>query len=338
VKVLVTGHTGFKGAWLSLLLTKQGHEVSGVALDPLPGGVFERARVGELLHKEFRADIRDGNLMTDLVQQIQPEVVYHLAAQPLVRESYERPRETLDTNIWGTINIVDACIVNESVKRLVVVTTDKVYRNVEQQTGYVEEDALGGDDPYSASKACADLLTATWARSFGRGDLAIATARSGNVIGGGDVSKDRLIPDLLNAFRRGEPALIRYPNAVRPWQHVLDALSGYVLLADYLNMHPKFSSWNFASSESNLATVADVCKKVCDIWGDQAAWVEDKDTNPHEAGLLLLNARKAERDLHWRNKLGVDDALRWTLDWEMADSNSDIRELCYAQIMKYSKT
>jgi len=337
MNVLVTGHTGFKGSWLTLLLAKAGHEVSGVALDPLPDGVFERARVGELLKKEFRADIRDGALVTNLIQEIQPELVFHLAAQPLVRESYEHPRETLDTNIWGTLNVVDACLTNESVKRLVVITTDKVYRNVEKREGYLEDDPLGGDDPYSASKACADLLTATWAHSFGREGLAIATARSGNVIGGGDVSKDRLIPDLLSAFRQGTPTKVRYPNAVRPWQHVLDALSGYVLLANYLEKHRSFSAWNFASDANSLATVSDVCNTVTDLWGHGPGWVADQEQNPHVAGLLLLNAKKAEKSLGWRNKLGVKQAIEWTLDWERSVQSADPREICYSQIEAYSK-
>jgi CDP-glucose 4,6-dehydratase len=335
MKVLVTGHTGFKGSWLTLVLTQAGHDVSGIALDPLPNGIFEKARVGNLLTKEFRADIRDGALVTNLVQEIQPELVFHLAAQPLVRESYEHPRETLDTNIWGTLNLIDACLAIESVKRLVVVTTDKVYRNIEKTTGYQEDDPLGGDDPYSVSKACADLLTSSWAHSFGRPGLGIATARSGNVIGGGDVSKDRLIPDLLDAFEHGQAAKIRYPNAVRPWQHVLDALSGYLLLANYLVANKDFSSWNFASDETNLATVADVCDMVAGLWGRKASWVTDASTNPHEAGLLLLNAKKAEAVLGWRNKLGVNDAIKWTLDWEKSTKASDARQVSYAQITKY---
>lgn len=336
MKVLVTGHTGFKGAWLTMMLADAGHEVFGIALDPRAGGVYEKARVSELLAGEYRADIRDANLMINLVQQIEPELVFHLAAQPLVRESYEHPRETLDTNVWGTLNIVDASLVNESVKRLVVVTTDKVYRNTEKLEGYREEDPLGGDDPYSASKAAADLLTQTWARSFGRKDLAIATARSGNVIGGGDVSPDRLIPDLLRAFASGRPTDIRYPNAVRPWQHVLDALSGYLLLAEYLESNPEFSSWNFASDEKNLATVAEVCDKVTTIWGDGAAWVAQSGNHPHEASLLLLNASKAEQLLGWQNKLGVNDAIAWTLDWEKQAHTNDARILCREQIAAYA--
>lgn len=337
MKVLVTGHTGFKGAWLTLMLTEAGHDVYGIALDPLPDGVFERARVSDLLKGEFRADIRDANLMVTLVQEIEPELVFHLAAQPLVRESYERPRETLETNVWGTLNIVDACISSDAVGRLVVVTTDKVYRNVERLEGYREDDALGGADPYSASKAAADLLTQTWSRSFGRPELGIATARSGNVIGGGDVSPDRLIPDLVRAFANGEPALIRYPSAVRPWQHVLDALSGYLLLAEHLSTHKQFSAWNFASDQRNLATVAEVCDRVTKSWGAEARWVVDSGANPHEANLLLLDATKAENELSWRNKLGVDEAIEWTLDWEKQSGSGDARELCYQQIASYAK-
>lgn len=337
MRVLVTGHTGFKGSWLTLMLSKAGHDVFGIALEPPPGGVFEKAQIHELLAGEYRADIRDANLMVDLFQQIEPELVFHLAAQPLVRESYERPRETLETNIWGTLNIVDASMVSEIVSRLVVVTTDKVYRNTERLAGYREDDALGGDDPYSASKAAADLLTRTWSQAFGRPGLAIATARSGNVIGGGDVSPDRLIPDLTRAFEAGDTAQIRYPLAVRPWQHVIDALSGYLLLANYLETHAEFSSWNFASNQKSLATVAEVCDKVTALWGEGASWAIDKTANPHEASLLLLDASKSEKQLGWRNKLGVDDALDWTLQWVKQAKNGDAREACNEQIEKYAK-
>ena len=337
MKVLVTGHTGFKGSWLTMMLAHAGHEVFGIALDPLANGVFEKARVGELLEGEFRADIRDANLMVNLVQEIEPEVVFHLAAQPLVRVSYERPRETLETNVWGTLNILDACIANDGVRRAVIVTTDKVYRNVERIEGYREEDPLGGDDPYSASKAAADLLTRTWWHSFGRSGLNLATARSGNVIGGGDVSPDRLIPDLLKAFSQGQAARIRYPSAVRPWQHVLDALSGYLLLATYLETNDRFNSFNFASDESNLATVADVCDKVANWWGNEATWVVSEGEHPHEASLLLLNASKASAELGWRNKLGVDEAIDWTLEWERQSLTNDPRQLCYRQIERYAE-
>lgn len=335
MRVLITGHTGFKGSWLTLMLNQSGHEVSGIALDPLPGGIFDRARVGQLLDQEFRADVRDANLMMNLVQTISPEVVFHLAAQPLVRESYDKPRETLETNVWGTLNIVDACIAVESVQRLIVITTDKVYRNEERLEGYREDDPLGGADPYSASKACADLLTQTWSHSYGREGLAITTARSGNVIGGGDVSPDRLIPDLLRAAESGTPALIRYPSAVRPWQHVLDAISGYVALDTYMKSHQDFSSWNFASDESNLATVREVCTMVADDLGKPEIWQLDESANPHEASLLLLNANKAKSELGWRNLLDVSNAISWTLNWEKTSRTDDPREVCHRQLLDY---
>ncbi|MFZ4497882.1 MAG: CDP-glucose 4,6-dehydratase, partial [Candidatus Nanopelagicales bacterium] len=227
---LVTGHTGFKGAWMTMWLTSQGHQVSGLALDPEPGALFETAKLHPLLAHDIRADIRDSANVMDALRVTAPDVVIHLAAQPLVRESYLNPRWTFETNVMGTMNVLEAVQQTPSVKTQLIITTDKVYRNVNQVAGYVEPDPLGGDDPYSASKAMADLLTHSWVTSFGGPPTAVA--RAGNVIGGGDVCKDRLIPDVIAALASGKAPVLRYPNAVRPWQHVLDCINGYLMLVD----------------------------------------------------------------------------------------------------------
>jgi CDP-glucose 4,6-dehydratase len=219
---LLTGHTGFKGTWLSLLLSSAGHEVSGISLNPVEGSLFSRVRPRDLLNADVRLDIRDAAAVHEQIARIAPDVVIHLAAQPLVRESYRDPRGTFDTNVWGTINVLEATRRTESVQATLIVTTDKVYRNDGRSTGYVESDPLGGHDPYSASKAMADLATQSWRASYPGTPIAIA--RAGNVIGGGDVSPDRLMPDLIAAFATGTPARIRNPRAIRPWQHVLDCL------------------------------------------------------------------------------------------------------------------
>ena len=311
---LITGHTGFKGSWLSLLLAQRGHAVSGLALDPPPGGLFEAAAVGEILEHDLRVDIRDADATGSAVQGIAPDVVLHLAAQPLVRESYARPRLTIETNVMGTFNVLEAVAGTPSVSALVVVTTDKVYRNVNQAAGYAESDPLGGHDPYSASKAMADLLTQSWVASFGGAPTAIA--RAGNVIGGGDVSPDRLLPDLLASFRVHRATPIRYPHAVRPWQHVLDCLDGYLVLADALRDGRGRGEWNFGPDERSFVEVGAVADAAASLWGGDAGWANDSDDHPHEASLLALDASKAESELGWRNRLPYPESLAWTVEWQ----------------------
>ena len=313
---LVTGHTGFKGAWLTLMLTEQGHEVSGLALDPLPGALFDTAGLSARCTDDIRGDIRDPQVVGGALAQVAPDVVIHMAAQPLVRDSYARPRWTVETNVMGTFNVLEAIAATSSVRAAVIVTTDKVYRNVHQEAGYVEADALGGHDPYSASKAMADLLAQSWVASFPGAPTAIA--RAGNVIGGGDVSPDRLLPDLLTAFAAGRPAEIRFPEAVRPWQHVLDCLNGYLTLADALIAGGGGGEWNFGPGRDSFRTVGEVADLAAGLWGDGASWVSPPGEHPHEAGLLALDAAKAERELGWRNRLGFTDAVGWTLDWTCA--------------------
>ena len=310
----VTGHTGFKGSWLALLLLQRGHQVSGLSLDPVAGGLFETAGVAGQLSHDIRGDIRDPSVTAKAIAAVAPDVVLHLAAQPLVRESYKHPRLTFDTNVMGTLGVLEAVAHAPSVKAHVVITTDKVYRNVNQIAGYVESDPLGGHDPYSSSKAMADLLVQSWVASFP--GVPTAVARAGNVIGGGDVSKDRLLPDLLDSFAHGREASIRFPDAVRPWQHVLDCLNGYLALADALLDGRGTGEWNFGPGPESFVTVRGLADLAAEYYGDGAAWSATPGENPHEAELLALDAAKAERELRWHNRLGFTDSVTWTIDWQ----------------------
>ncbi|OBJ50233.1 CDP-glucose 4,6-dehydratase [Mycobacterium sp. 1423905.2] len=310
---LITGHTGFKGPWLALLLLSRGHQVSGLALEPTADSLFERARVAEHLVCDLRVDIRDAPATAAAVSAAAPDVVVHLAAQSLVRESYRNPRYTYETNAMGTLNVLEAVAGTPSVRAHLVITTDKVYRNVDQEAGYVETDPLGGNDPYSASKAMADLLSQSWIRSFPGSPTAIA--RAGNVIGGGDVSRDRLLPDLMTAYANGQAPLLRFPRAVRPWQHVLDCLNGYLTLSDALLAGSGLGEWNFGPGRDSFVEVGQVATLAADLWGGGAHWERQPGEHPHEATLLALDSSKAHRELAWRNRLGFRDAVAWTVDW-----------------------
>jgi CDP-glucose 4,6-dehydratase len=311
---LVTGHTGFKGAWLTLLLKKKGHTVSGISLDPEPGSLFKTARISELMKHDLRVDIRDRNKLSKAIKQIDPDVLIHLAAQPLVRRSYREPRETYETNVNGTLNVLEASQNLHNLKARLIITTDKVYKNVDRPEGYVETEALGGDDPYSSSKAMADLLTQSWVKSYPA--MPTAIARAGNVIGGGDVCEDRLIPDAVRAFSSGKPLHIRYPNAVRPWQHVLDCVSGYLALVESLLAGQGQGEWNFGPGSESFVSVGDVSSSAASLWGEGAEVVIDDGQHLHEANLLALNSQKAINDLGWHNKLIYPESLRWVIEWE----------------------
>jgi CDP-glucose 4,6-dehydratase len=331
MRYLITGHTGFKGAWLVLLLKSRGHEVAGLALDPVPGSLYESARIDELLYSDLRVDVRNAEATAGAIVEVAPEVVFHLAAQPLVRESYREPRATFETNAIGTLNVLEAVSRTPSVRAHVVITTDKVYRNVNQAAGYVETDALGGDDPYSSSKAMADILTQSWVHSFPGTPTAIA--RAGNVIGGGDVSADRLLPDLVSAFSRKKTALLRYPDAVRPWQHVLDCLNGYTSLADALLTGSGLGEWNFGPGIDSFVSVGEVATLAASMWGEAATWERLDGEHLHEAHLLALDATKAERELSWANRVSFTDSIRWTIDWyKSVASGSDARQATFRQI------
>jgi CDP-glucose 4,6-dehydratase len=314
VHYLVTGHTGFKGTWLALLLNQAGHEVSGLARDPVHGALYERVGGSSLLQTDHRIDIRDAAAVQGAITQLEPDVVIHLAAQPLVRESYRDPRGTFDTNVSGTVNVLEAVGKTDSVQATLIVTTDKVYRNDGRSVGYVESDPLGGHDPYSASKAMADLATQSWRASYPASPVAIA--RAGNVIGGGDVSPDRLMPDLLAGFASGRPVDIRSPHAIRPWQHVLDCLQGYLLLVDQMLDIGTEDEWNFGPSPDGFLTVADVANAAAERWGEGASWQVDEGEHPPEAGTLTLDATKARQSLGWRDRLSTPEAIAWTVEWE----------------------
>lgn len=313
---LITGHTGFKGAWLIMMLKQQGHVVSGISLDPEPGSLFERANLAQFLRHDLRVDIRNSTELQSAMAAVSPEVVIHLAAQSLVRQSYLEPRETFETNVNGTLNVLEALSFLPSLEAALIITTDKVYRNINQVNGYVETDPLGGEDPYSSSKAMADLLTQSWAKSFPGKPLAIA--RAGNVIGGGDVCKDRLLPDIVRAFIMGSELKIRYPQAVRPWQHVLDCLKGYLALVDALLAGKGTGEWNIGPGPESFISVGDIVKKANSLWGGNTSVAIDGAENFHEANLLALNALKAESELGWKNQLTYPLCLEWTLEWEKA--------------------
>lgn len=331
---LITGHTGFKGSWLALWLNSLGHQVSGISLDPIPNSLFDRANVSESVKNDFRIDIRRPDEVKSALLQVKPDVVFHMAAQPLVRESYADPRYTFETNVMGTLSLLEAVSSAKSVKAHVVVTTDKVYRNINQVAGYVECDPLGGYDPYSSSKAMADLLTQSWISSFAGTPTTIV--RAGNVIGGGDVSKDRLIPDLISAYHNNQVPTLRYPNSVRPWQHVLDCLNGYLMVSESLlagNEHPMM---NIGPDKESFVTVAKVAEFVASQLLVEPKWNLSETTEPHEAGLLSLDASLAKTVLGWHDKLKFTDALTWTTSWyQKVDAKESARDVTLMQIKDF---
>jgi CDP-glucose 4,6-dehydratase len=335
MRILLTGHTGFKGAWLTVILTEAGHEVIGYSLNPEPQALFEVAGLDVRLSGDYRADIRDAAAVSNAVNESRPDLVLHLAAQPLVRDSYSGPRHTVETNVMGTLAILEAIKASSSVSAAVLITTDKVYRNVNQRHGYVESDALGGHDPYSSSKAMADLLIQSWVSSFPGPPTAIA--RAGNVIGGGDVCKDRLMPDLIRGFSAGKPVEIRYPSAVRPWQHVMDCLQGYVDLSyALLDGLTAGGEWNFGPGEDSFRTVAEVANLTQELWSGDASWVDISGDHPHEATLLALDASKARSQLGWKDRLNWQDAVSWTVEWHKAvEAGTSPVDATLAQFREY---
>ncbi|MCL2848767.1 MAG: CDP-glucose 4,6-dehydratase [Micrococcales bacterium] len=316
--VFVTGHTGFKGAWLCVLLDALGAQVHGYALDTPEHYLYTRAGLGALVATDERADIRDTAGLTQAVAASGAQVVLHLAAQTVVRESYDDPGEAFSTNVMGTFAVLQACRDVPAVTRCVVVTTDKVYANNEWVWGYREVDALGGDDPYSASKAAAEIVARSMAVSFPRAGYAVATARAGNVVGGGDATPEALMPELVGAYAHGREAVLRRPAAVRPWQHVLEPLSGYLTLAEHLSPDRHATAWNFGPSTDDALTVGEVATRLATAWGDGAAWRTDAEPGPHEAGLLMLDSARARTELGWSPTWDVDTALRNVVAWEHA--------------------
>ena len=349
-RVFLTGHTGFKGGWLALWLTELGADVRGFSLDPATQpNLLTEARIADVID-DVRGDIRDARAVNDAMQTFAPEVVFHLAAQPLVRFSYEDPIGTYETNVIGTARVLDAVRRTPSVRAVVSVTTDKCYENKEWLWGYRETDPLGGYDPYSSSKACAEIVAAAFRSSYfhpgklhqpGGHSTAIATARAGNVIGGGDWSIDRLLPDLIRGFASGKPVPIRHPLAIRPWQHVLEPVLGYLLLAEKLLSADgaRFATaFNFGPLDDDAQPVQWIVERMTEFWGDGARWELDAAPTVHEAGYLKLDASRARAELGWQPRLRLATALEWLVRWyKAALAGEDLQALTLDQIRVYQE-
>lgn len=342
-RVLLTGHTGFKGSWLALWLKSMGANVTGFALEPgTDPSLFELAGVAEGINDQ-RGDLRDLGALLEIIAETQPEIVLHLAAQPLVREAYRDPLGTYSSNVMGTLNVLEAIRQVGGVRACVLVTTDKVYANQEWLWPYRENEPLGGHDPYSSSKACCELLAQSYAASFFPAEryaehgLALATARAGNVLGGGDFAPERLIPDVLKAWSASEPVTLRYPQAVRPWQHALEPLAGYLLLAAGLYQQgPEFAgAWNFGPGEADMCSVGEVVELLARRW-PQAPGLRIESSDLHEAGLLRLDSSRARQILGWKPRWSLQQCLEQTLDWHLAwKAGKNMREVTLTQLNLY---
>ena len=343
-KVFLSGHTGFKGSWLSLWLQSLGAAVTGFALPaPTSPSLFELANVGHGM-KSVIGDVRHLRDLTTALNASNPSIVFHMAAQSLVRESYQDPVNTYETNVMGTVNMLEAVRRCSSVRAVINVTTDKCYENKERLQGYTEDEPLGGFDPYSNSKACSELVTLAYRSSFfnnaqhAQHNLALASARAGNVIGGGDWAKARLIPDILQAFAERRSVSIRYPNSIRPWQHVLEPLSGYLTLAECLFENgPQFSeAWNFGPNDGDAQPVSWIADKLCHMWGDGTKWNVESGEHPHEAGFLKLDASKASSRLNWRPLLNLEETLDLIVKWHQRyQQGESVHQICIDQISQY---
>jgi CDP-glucose 4,6-dehydratase len=338
-RIFLTGHTGFKGGWLSLWLQAMGAEVHGYALNPpTDPNIFAAADVGKGMASSVIADIRDADSLRLAMQTVRPEIIFHLAAQPLVRYSYAQPAETYAVNVMGTVHLLEAVRATSGVKAVVNVTTDKCYENREWLWGYRENEPMGGFDPYSSSKGCAELVTAAYRRSFLEpAGIALASARAGNVIGGGDWAADRLIPDFLRAMDAGETLRIRSPNAIRPWQHVLEPLSGYLMLAERLCTDGAAfaEAWNFGSSDEDARSVQWIVERLAEIRKD-VNWKCDEAPQPHEAHYLKLDCSKAHIQLNWQPRWQLATALNKTVEWHQAwREGQNMRATTLAQISDY---
>ncbi|MGL5272509.1 MAG: CDP-glucose 4,6-dehydratase [Phocaeicola sp.] len=343
-RILVTGHTGFKGSWLAIWLHQLGAEVVGVALNPFSErDNYVLSGIGSKLYADIRSDIRDGEAMKSIFKTYNPEIVFHLAAQPLVRLSYETPVETYEVNVMGTIHIMEAIRCTESVKVAVMVTTDKCYENREQIWGYRENEPMGGYDPYSSSKGAAEIAISSWRRSFfnpkeyAKHGKSIASVRAGNVVGGGDWALDRIIPDCIKALEAGKPIDIRSPKAIRPWQHVLEPLSGYMLLAAKMWSEPTryCDGWNFGPRTESITSVWEVATQIVKNYGQGE--LNDL-SNPHalhEATLLMLDINKAKFELGWEPRMDINQCMALTVDWYKRYNQQDVYELCVEQINKF---
>ena len=341
-KVYLTGHTGFKGSWLSLWLQNMGALVKGYSLSVNTSpALFSEADVAAEMESEI-GDIRNLEQLTRSMVSFNPDILIHMAAQPLVRLSYQEPVDTFTTNVIGTVNVLEAARKCSALKAIVSVTTDKCYENKEWDWGYREIEPMGGDDPYSRSKGCAELVTASYRRSFfsSKGTASLASARAGNVIGGGDWSEDRLIPDILRAFDKSEQVLVRNPLSTRPWQHVLEPLSGYLVLAQelYLNGDEFAEGWNFGPKDEDCKPVSWILDQMVESWGGNAGWSLDEKSNPHEAGFLKLDCSKASNRLKWNPKWNLQLTLKSIVDWHQLYTNGgDIKKQCLKEINAYTK-
>lgn len=340
-RVFMTGHTGFKGSWLSLWLQKMGAELTGFALaPPTSPALFDVARVADGM-TSIIGDIRDREALASALVEANPDIVIHMAAQPLVRASYDDPVGTYATNVMGTVHLLEAVRNAASVRAACVVTTDKCYENREWVWGYREDEAMGGYDPYSNSKGCAELVTAAYRQSFfaGEGKAAIGSGRAGNVIGGGDWASDRLVPDILRAVEQGEPVLIRNPLATRPWQHVLEPLSGYLVLCQALwHDRDAAQAWNFGPRDDDAKPVQWIVEHMCALWGDRAEWTRDMSVQPHEANFLKLDISKARAGLHWGPRWSLDEALGRIVAWHRAWlSGADMHDYCNTELERFER-
>lgn len=343
--ILVTGHTGFKGSWLSIWLHQMGANIIGLGLEPYSEkDNFVLSQIGQKI-TDIRGDIRDSSLVKSVFNRYKPDMVFHLAAQPLVRLSYDEPVSTYETNVMGTIHIMEAMRITPETKVAIMITTDKCYENKEQLWGYRENDPMGGYDPYSSSKGCAELAISSWRRSFfapehyNEHGKAIASVRAGNVIGGGDWAKDRIVPDCIRALEQNKAIEIRNPKAIRPWQHVLEPLYGYMLLGKKLWEHPTeyCEGWNFGPKLESVSTVWEVAEKITNQY--QRGELKDC-SNPkalHEANLLMLDITKAYLKLGWEPHLNISETIEFTVDWYMRYMTENVYDLCVEQINRYTE-
>ena len=346
-KVLITGHTGFKGSWLSLWLQSSGAEVVGISLEPpTTPSLYEQAEIAKGM-VSLREDIRNLEKIKSIFIEHKPEIVFHLAAQPLVRYSYHEPVETYAINVMGTLHVLEAIRECKSVRAAVMITTDKCYDNKEWEWGYRENEPMGGHDPYSSSKGCAELLIASYRDSYfseqdySSHQTAIATARAGNVIGGGDWAEDRLIPDIIRAFQNNETVQIRNPHAIRPWQHVLEPIAGYIELAErlYIDGSQWAEAWNFGPKEDDAKSVEWIVKEMTHSWGEEAKWSIDEGEHPHEANYLKLDCSKAHSKLKWQPRWDLGQALEKIVSWHKnIESGESAKTHCQKQITEYMNT
>lgn len=342
-KVFVTGHTGFKGGWISLWLQSMGAKVKGYSLEaPTQPSLFNVANVENNIESEI-GDIRDTDKLNASVSNFDPDIIIHMAAQPLVRLSYKEPKETYSTNVMGSLNVFEAARIAKNLRVIINITTDKCYENREWEWGYRENEAMGGADPYSSSKGCAELLASAYRRSFfnAADGPVLASVRAGNVIGGGDWAEDRLIPDILRAFENGSPVIIRNPNSIRPWQHVLEPLSGYLVLAQYAweNGQKFADGWNFGPRDTDAQPVGNILNKMVALWGENASWQLDGLEQPHEAKYLKLDISKAQMHLKWKPRWNIDIALDKIVKWHKSWLNGiDMHEYCLKEIKEFANT